>query len=224
MLDDIMSEDRATNAQPDSAASANVRAVDRSKIFQRLRHLGVWPIAELFIAEERQRLRLEGQSRRQAGDSAWQLADEVFVDEAVRLGTELHGTLPFTPPGLTADQAGAWRIAVVTLSVATQRSPTLIPTANALIGHTRLRQAMELVGQYELERSNIEASWSPLVASKDTCVQQITCIAETLAGIETGGLSNELIDELSELLTGLNTTRDVFAESWSSTSFALPPG
>ena len=125
------------------------KPVDRSAIFQRLR--SIWPLAEKMISIERKRLRAEGMNRRDAGNEAWRLADAAFDDKAIQLAAELRKLVGSTPPGLSLEQAVAWRLAVSVVTVATQRSLRLVEIATALVVQTRLRAAMDCVGNYSFE-------------------------------------------------------------------------
>ena len=195
--------------------------VDKSAIFQRLRDIKIWLEAERLIGIERKRLRAEGKSRAEAGNCAWKLASAEFCDEAVILGSDLRSLLFAPPPDLSVEQAVAWKLAIATIGITTQRSQTLTRTATALITQIRLRLVMEIVGEYALDESHIGGSLKRLKGSSATCVAEVDRIISQLASISSDSWDDERIDELSEILNGLSLARNVLELHWSSTSFAV---
>ena len=195
---------------------------DKSRAFQRIRAIGAWPLAERLIDLERKRLRAEGCSRAEAGSRAWQIADAEFTREQVRLGQETLELQPATPPGLENSQVGAWRLGVVLFGVATQRSARLIPFATRLIVQTRLRTAMKLIGEYEISSDVFLAPMARLETSRETCLEEVDRVIKTLKGIEFNESEEELIDELTVFLEGLNVAREVLSDKWETTSLAVP--
>ncbi|MGZ0172947.1 MAG: hypothetical protein ACKVHE_25715 [Planctomycetales bacterium] len=198
--------------------------VDRSAVFQRLR--SIWPLVEKFIAIERSRLRGEGTNRRDAGNEAWRLADAAFDDGAIQLAAELRKLVGSTPPGLSLEQAVAWRLSVSVVSVATQRSSRLVEVATALVVQTRLRAAMDCVGDYSFEsRHQAEARESVIKfrVSKESCLTEVDRITEVIRSIEPTDQNDEFADELNDLLEALGIAREVITEHWETISLSLPP-
>ena len=195
---------------------------DKSQAFQRLRAIGFWPLAERLIDLERKRLRAEGCSRAEAGIEAWRLADAEFTREQARLGQEILELQPATPPGLENSQVEAWRLGIVILGVATQRSARLIPLAKRLIVQTKLRTAMKLIGEYEIDSHVFLAPMAHLETSRETCLEEVDRVIKTLRSIEFDDSEEELIDELTDFLDGLNVARQVLSEKWATTSLAVP--
>lgn len=195
---------------------------DKSRAFQRLRAIGFWPLAERLIDLERKRLRAEGCSRAEAGSRAWQIADAEFTGEQAKLGQEILKLQPATPPGLENSQVEAWRLGIVIFAVATQRSARLIPFATRLIIQTRLRTAMKLIGEYQINSAVFLEPMAHLETSRTTCVEEVDRVIRTLRGIEFDESEEELIDELTAFLDGINVARRVLSEKWETTSLAVP--
>lgn len=209
----------------DSTTENYHKPVDRSEIFQRLRV--IWPLVEKFISIERSRLRAEGKTRREAGDEAWQLASEAFDDEAIRVAGELRSMLGATPPGLSMDEVVAWRLCILVVAACCQRSPRLIRMVTALIIQSRLRTAMDNVGDYPLEAAhevNIQESLIKLSTSMESCLVEVDCLTQVVRTVDRTDLNDELKDELSALLEALSLSRDVIAESWATTCLSLRQG
>ena len=209
----------------DSTTENCNKPVDRSAIFQRLR--SIWPLVEKLIAIERRRLRGEGMNRRDAGNEAWRHADAAFDDDAIQLAAELRKLVGSTPTGLSLEQAVAWRLAVSVVSVATQRSSRLVEVATALVVQTRLRAAMDRVGDYSFgthHQAEVQESLIKFSTSKESCLTEVDRIMEVVRSIETTDCSDEFADELSDLLEALCIAREVITEHWETTGFSLSPG
>jgi hypothetical protein len=196
--------------------------VDKSAIFHRLRAIKSWPLAERLIELERKRLRGEGKTRAEAGEFAWQLADREFSNEAVLAGHALHEALPVTPTGLTVEQAIAWRLAIAILITTTIRSAMLTAVAQRLTIQARLRAAMGNISEYDLPKEAVEKSLSLLKTSSESCVEETDRIITVIREIDVDSLSDELADEVTDLLEGLCIAREVVREHWTTTGFALP--
>jgi hypothetical protein len=228
-MEDILIEDRATNAEPDcgvTPASTKMKApVDRSAIFQRLR--SIWPLVEKLISIERARLRAEGRNRRDSGNAAWRIADTAFRDDSIRLAAELTNLLGSTPPNLSIEQVLGWRLAILVVSACTQRSSRLVEVATALVVQSRLRAAMNRVGDYRFEsrfEADIQKSLAKFSTSKETCLEEIDRLTEANKSIEHSDQNDEFADEVSELLEALSISRDVIEECWETTGLSLPEG
>ena len=166
-------------------------------------------------------------NRRDAGNEAWRLADAAFDDDAIQLAAELSKLVGSTPPGLSVEQAVAWRLAVSVVAVATQRSLRLVEVATALVVQTRLRVAMDCVGDYSFEthhQAEVQESLIKFRTSLESCLAEVDRIATVVKSIDCTDLNDEFPDELSELLEGLSVSREVIAEYWETTGFSLSPG
>jgi hypothetical protein len=196
--------------------------VDRSAEYQRLNGLRVWKPAERLIDQERKRLRALGETRAQSGEAAWKLASRGFNTEAVLAGKALHEALPVTPSGLTVQQAVSWRLAIVILITTTIRSAKLTAVARRLTMQARLRAAMGNIGEYDLSNEAVEHSLGLLRATSESCVAETDRIITVISEIDVDPLSDELAEELTDLLDGLCIAREVLEEHWRTTGFALP--
>ena len=146
----------------DEKENSDTVPIDRSAAYRRMNGIRVWPLAERLIDQERKRLRYLGQTRAEAGESAWQLADREFSNEAVLASQELHKALPKTPNGLTVEQAIAWRLAIAILITTTCRSTKLTSVAQRLTSQADLRDEMDDVGEYYIPLEEVEKSLSLL--------------------------------------------------------------
>jgi hypothetical protein len=195
--------------------------IDRSAEYQRLNGLGVWNLAERVKIQEHKRLRALGKTRAQSGEAAWRLASREFNTEAVLAGRALREALPVTPNGLTIETATAWRLAIVILITTAIRSTKLTAIAQRLTLQSRLRSSMGNTSEYDLPKEAIEKSLSLLKASSADCVGETGRIINVVSGIDVDALSDELAEELTDLLDGLCIARQVLVEHWGTTCFAL---
>lgn len=221
----MSSQPELSDVSTEASRSKPLSLVDRSAVFQRLR--AIWPLVEKMISVERKRLRAEGMNRRDAGNEAWRLADLAFDDDAIQLSAELRTLFGWTPPGLSFEQAIAWRLAISVVSVATQRSSRVIQVATALVVQTRLRAAMDHVGDYRFEtqhEADIEAALIKFGVSKKSCLTEVDRITEVVRLIEGTDQNDEFVDELNDLQEALCIAREVIAEHWETTGFAVSPG
>ena len=178
------------------------------------------------IAIERKRLRAEGMNRRDAGNEAWRLADEAFDDDAIQLAAELRKLVGSTPPGLSLEQAVAWRLAVSVVTVATERSLRLVEVATSLVVQTRLRAAMDCVGNYSFETRHQAKAQGSLIkfrTSRESCLAEVDRITAGVRSIKSTDQNDEFADELSDLLEALCIAREVIEEHWETTCLSLSP-
>lgn len=81
---------------------------------------------------------------------------------------------------------------------------------------------MKLIGEYEISSDVFLAPMARLETSRETCLEEVDRVIKTLKGIEFNESEEELIDELTVFLEGLNVAREVLSDKWETTSLAVP--